>query len=279
MADIIDNVRDSILDAIKTDRITLPTLPEVALNVREVARDPDTTVIALCKVLEKDAAIAARVIKVANSPLFRGGKAIDNLKTATTRLGVRYTANLATGIAMKQMFQATTSLVDEILRATWTNSTEIADYAHAYAQLQPGLHPDQASLAGLTYRIGVLPILTFAEEHPKLLSNPELLNTIIESAHQDIGMHILRAWDFPDEIIVVPKQYLNFERDIPNADYADLVAVSALQGAENSEHPLHHIDIAKVKAFDRLGLRQAATEAEQNQMIEHIELAAAVFSE
>ena len=59
MADIIDNVRDSILDAIKTDRITLPTLPEVALNVREVARDPDTTVIALCKVLEKDAAIAA----------------------------------------------------------------------------------------------------------------------------------------------------------------------------------------------------------------------------
>ena len=220
MADTLDNVRDSILEAIKTDRITLPTLPEVALNIREVARNPDTTVIALCNVLENDAAIAARVIKVANSPLFRGGKAIDNLKTATTRLGVRYTANLATGIAMKQMFQATTSLVDDILRATWTNSTEIA----AYAQLQLGLHPDQASLAWLTYRIGVLPIL------------------------------------------------------IPNADYADLVAVSALQGAEDSKHPLHHIDIAKVKALDRLSLRQAASEVEQNQMIEHIELAAATYS-
>ncbi|MBT8149065.1 MAG: HDOD domain-containing protein [Pseudomonadales bacterium] len=279
MSAVIDKVRDSILEAIKSDRIILPTLPEVALNVREVARDPNTTVLALCNVLEKDAAVAARVIKVANSPLFRGNKTIDTLKLATTRLGVRYTANFATGIAMKQIFQATTSAIDEILRATWANSTDIACYAHAYAQLQPHLHADQASLAGLTHRIGVLPILTYAEENRKLLGNPELLHTLIEATHQDIGMHILRAWDFPDELVVVPKQYNNFQRDIPRADYTDLVTVAVLQGAENPSHPLAHIDLSTVAAYDRLGLREATAEDESNQMVEHIELAAAVFAD
>ena len=126
MSELTEKIRSSILDAIEADRITLPTLPEVALNVRQVARDPNTTVTALCKVLENDAAIAARVIKIANSPMFRGNKTIDNLKTATTRLGVRYTANYATGIAMKQMFQATTDTVDNILRDTWNTSTNVA---------------------------------------------------------------------------------------------------------------------------------------------------------
>ncbi|MGB5324241.1 MAG: HDOD domain-containing protein [Pseudomonadales bacterium] len=279
MSDIIAVVRERILDAISKDRITLPTLPEVALDVRDVARNPQTTVAQLCSVLEKDAAIAARIIKVANSPLFRGNKTIDNLKMATTRLGVRYTANFATGIAMKQIFQATTSTVDDILRATWEKSTEIASYAHAYAQLKANLHADQASLAGLTHRIGVLPILTYADENRKLLASTELLNEIIEATHQEIGMHILRTWDFPDELVIVPMQYLNFERDIPVADYTDLVTISILQGAENPGHPMAHVDLSKVKAFDRMGLRGAAEEAAQNQMVEHIELAAAVFND
>ncbi|NNC55184.1 MAG: HDOD domain-containing protein [Pseudomonadales bacterium] len=279
MSDIIAQVREKILDAISKDRLILPTLPEVALNVREVARNPATTVAELCGVLERDTAIAARIIKVANSPLFRGNKTIDNLKMATTRLGVRYTANFATGIAMKQIFQATTTAVDDILRANWEASTEVAAFTHAYAQLKPNLHPDQASLAGLTHRIGVLPIVTFAEENRKLLASIDLLHEIIEATHQEIGMHILRAWDFPEELVIVPMQYTNFSREIPQADYADLVTISILQGAEDPSHPLSHVDLNAVKAFDRLGLRSAAEETEQNQMVEHIELAAAVFNE
>lgn len=279
MSELTDKIRDSILNAIEADRITLPTLPEVALNVRQVARDPSTTVTALCSVLEKDPAIAARVIKIANSPLFRGNKIIDNLKTATTRLGVRYTANFATGIAMKQMFQATTNTIDNILRETWNNSTAVATYAHAFAQLRPNLHPDQASLAGLTHRIGVLPILTYAEDNRKLLSNLNSLHTIIEAVHQDIGTKILQTWDFPPELVNVPKQYLDFSREAPHADYTDLVTISVLQGFEHPEHPFHHVRREDVKAFARLGLLDSGDQEEQNQMVEHIELAAVAFAD
>lgn len=279
MSELTDKIRNNILHAIETDRILLPTLPEVALNVRQVALNSRTTVSELCKVIERDPAIAARVIKVANSPLFRGSKAIDNLKMAVTRLGVRYTGNFATGIAMKQMFQATTERVDKILRETWTTSTEIATIAYALAELKPGFQPDQASLAGLTHRIGVLPILTFAEDNPKLLANPRSLITIIDATHQDIGRKILETWDFPKELQVIPQQYLDFERQTDTADYTDLVTAAILQGCEQPDHPFHGVDLSRVTALQRLGLQTGSetAEQEQSQIIEHIELAAAVI--
>lgn len=181
---------------------------------------------------------------------------------------------------MKQMFQATTDTVDNILRDTWNTSTNVATYAHAYAQLQPGLHPDQASLAGLTHRIGVLPILTYAEDNRKLLSNLNTLHTIIEAVHQDISVKILQTWDFPAEIAEVPLNYLDFAREVPSADYTDLVTAAVLQDSDSPGHPYHNVNRTEVKALHRLGLMDASiSEEQQGQMVEHIELAAVAFAD
>jgi HD-like signal output (HDOD) protein len=279
MSQIIEQVRDKLIHAIENDQLTLPTLPEVALNVREAAQNPNVTVQSLCSVIERDASITARIIKVSNSPLFRGNMAIENLRTATTRLGINYTCNLATGVAMKQMFQATTDVIDSMLRETWTKSTEIAGIAHALAKGQPRLQADQASLAGLTHRIGMLPILTYAEENRKLLSNVETLEAVIDAIHPEIGARILKAWDFPAELVCVPMEYMNFNRDIAAADYTDLVTVATLQSITDPDHPLAKTDQATVGAFNRLGLNQSADEdsEESKQFIEHIELAVAAY--
>lgn len=279
MSQLIEQLREKLIDAIENDRLTLPTLPEVALNVREAAQDPNVTVASLCSVIDRDAAITARVIKVSNSPLFRGNSAIENLRMATARLGINYTCNLATGVAMKQMFQATTDTIDSMLRDTWAQSTEIAGIAHALAKNCPRLQSDQASLAGLVHRIGVLPILTYAEEDRKILANLDTLDTIIEAIHPDIGTRILKAWDFPEELINVPVQYSDFTRDIPSPDYADLVTVATLQRAQGTDSMLAQVDLSTVKAFSRLGFNHVADEdsEENRQFIEHIELAVAAY--
>lgn len=279
MPAIIEQVRSKLIAAIENDELVLPTLPEVALNVREAAQDPNVTVASLCSVIERDAAITAKVIKVSNSPLFRGNTAIENLRMATTRLGITYTCNLATGVAMKQMFQATTDIIDTMLRDTWAVSTEIAGIAHALAKQCPRLQADQASLAGLTHRIGVLPILTFAEEHRSLLANIDTLDTVIEALHPEIGTRILQAWNFPEELVSVPQQYHDFGRQAASADYADLVTVALLQSAQGSDHPLAHMDLSQVTAYERLGLNPPGEDEneENKQFIEHIELAVAAY--
>ena len=59
-----------------------------------------------------DAALTARIFKVVNSPLLRTNKEITDLQMAIGRLGINYTCNLATGLAMEQMFQATSDVID-----------------------------------------------------------------------------------------------------------------------------------------------------------------------
>ena len=65
-----------------------------------------------------DAALTARIIKVVNSPLLRTNKEITDLQMAVGRLGINYTCNLATGLAMEQMFQATSDVVDATSRTS-----------------------------------------------------------------------------------------------------------------------------------------------------------------
>lgn len=254
MSKLAERVQQELIQAIDNDDLVLPTLPEVALRVREAAEDPDIGVAQISKVIGNDAALTARIIKVVNSPLLRTNKEITDLQMAVGRLGINYTCNLATGLAMEQMFQATSDVVDRKMREVWNKSTEIAGICHVLCKHYTRLMPDQATLAGLVHQIGVLPILTYAEEHNELLADSISLNHVIEQIHPIIGDRILRAWEFPELIAMVPSQYLNFQRDSAKVDYVDIVQVATLQSFLGSEHPYTQLDWSSIPAFSKLGL-------------------------
>lgn len=254
MSNLADQVQHALIKAIDNDELVLPTLPEVALKVREAAEDPDIDIPSMAKVLSNDAALTARLIKVVNSPLLRASREITDLAAAVGRLGINYTCNLATGLAMEQMFQATSDVVDRKMREVWSRSTEIAGIAHVLCRHYTRLMPDQATLAGLVHQIGVLPILTFAEEHSELLADSISLNYVIEKIHPIIGDKILRTWEFPEPIAMVPMNYLNFSRDSAKADYVDIVQVATLQSYLGTNHPYTELDWSKIPSFAKLGL-------------------------
>lgn len=254
MSKLADKVQQELIQAIDNDELVLPTLPEVALKVREAAEDPDISISALSKVIGNDAALTARIIKVVNSPLLRTNREITDLQMAIARLGINYTSNLATGLAMEQMFQATSDVVDRKMREVWNKSTEIAGICHVLCRNYTRLMPDQATLAGLVHQIGVLPILTYAEEHNELLADSISLNHVIEQIHPIIGDKILRTWEFPEPIAMVPSQYLDFSRNSAKVDYVDIVQVATLQSYLGSEHPYTQLDWSQIPAFAKLGL-------------------------
>ena len=254
MSTLADKVQQALTQAIENDELVLPTLPEVALRVREAAEDPDVSIPTLAKVICNDTALTARIIKVVNSPLLRTNREINDLQMAISRLGINYTSNLATGLAMEQMFQATTDVVDRKMREVWNKSTEIAAISHVLCRNFTRLPADQATLAGLVHQIGVLPILTYAEEHSALLSDSISLNHVIDRIHPIIGEKILRAWEFPDPIATVPGQYLDFSRASVKVDYVDIVQVATLQSYIGTSHPYTQLDWNQIPAFAQLGL-------------------------
>lgn len=254
MSTLIATVQSELMDAINNDELILPTLPEVALQVREAAEDPDVGIGELSKVISNDAALTARIIKVVNSPLLRSSSEISDLNMAVARLGMGYTTNLAMGLAMEQMFQATSDVIDRRLREVWQRSTEIAGISHVLCRHFTRLPPDQATLAGLVHQIGILPILTYAEENGQLLNDSFTLEKVIERLHPELGQRILQAWDFPPTLACVPVEHLDFDRQTPQQDLVDIVQVALLQSYAGSEHPLGKIDWTGVDAFRKLGL-------------------------
>jgi HD-like signal output (HDOD) protein len=277
MSEIIEQIKNSIIAAIDNDQLVLPTLPEVALQVREAAADENIDIQKLSNVITNDAALTARIIKVANSPLLRASQKIEDLKMAVSRLGIDYTANLATGLAMEQMFQATSDIIDEKMREVWTRSTEVAGISHVLARHYTRLKPDQATLAGLIHKIGVLPVLTYAEDHRKLLKDIALLDQLIESAYPVIGRKILEAWKFPEALQLVPEEHIRFNRVVDKVDYADVVMVANLQSYIGSDHPLTQMDWSTISAFERLGLSHEVNAHEVEDLSADMEAAMALL--
>ncbi len=254
MASLIETVATDLIQQIKDDTLVLPSLPEVCLRVRDVAEDVNSTIPQLADLISQDAGLSARIVKVSNSPLMRTSSEVTDLSTAVGRLGINVTSSLAMGLAMEQMFQATSDVVDKRMRMIWSESSEIASICHVMAGHFTKLQPDQAMLGGLVHKIGALPVLAYAEDNNALLNDVFVLDKIISKLHPIIGHHILKSWKFPKALQNVPSQYLKFDREVDSVDYADLVTVAVLQSHADSQHPLSKVDWATVGAFERVGI-------------------------
>lgn len=237
MADLAAVILADLESALGADELELPTPPEVALRIRDEAESAAVTGNSLANVISVDPGLAASLLRVANSALFRGVHVIDELPMAINRMGLEYAANLATGLAMQQMFQATSELVDRKLRQTWQHATVVAAISAYLAKTYTRLRVDQAMLAGLTHTIGILPILAWAEENDHLLRDSMTMDKVIDSLHGSMGTMILQHWEFPDPIALVPSHYLDFSRHTEAPDYISIVSVAVHEVARINNTP------------------------------------------
>ncbi|WP_153788763.1 HDOD domain-containing protein [Pseudomonas sp. EMN2] len=249
MNKLAEMVQGQLLTAIDNDDLVLPTLPEVALSIREAAEDSEISVSALSKVIGRDAALSARLIKVVNSPLLRAAVEVTDLHTAITRLGINYSCNLAIGLVIEQIFHARAPAVEQKLRDIWANSLEVAGISYELCRRYTQLKPDQAALGGLVHQIGALPVLIYAQEHNELLSDPVCLHYVIEQIQPALGDKILSAWEFPEQLVKLPGQVQDLDRRTDQVDYIDVVQVARCISQRGRSRPL-----AALPAYRHLGL-------------------------
>jgi HD-like signal output (HDOD) protein len=246
---------ETLNKAIDSNRLTLPTLPEVALRVRDAVEKENSTAKQVAEIIATDAALSARMLQVANSPLYRGRVPIDNLQMAVARLGVRLVRSLVVSIIMQQIFQATHDLLDKKFRQVWEESVQIAALSRVLAKNHAHLDNEQAMLAGLIHNIGALPILAMAENYDELLENSAELDRVIEALSPEIGSRILKQWDFPDSLIQVTRHFLDLAyQSEGDVDYADIVLVARLEALAGSGNGVSMADWINIPAFTKVGI-------------------------
>ncbi len=264
-----------VLGELQSGKLVLPMLPEVTLRVSDLTSDPNASLQDLATLIVTDATLASQLIKVSNSPLYRGREPIETVPIAVSRLGFRAVRNLVSSLAMQQMFTATSPRVEQHLRNMWELNVDVSARSQLLAASVPGVAVDEAMLAGLIHNIGILPLLVKADENPELIEDEAALDALIADVSAQIGVAVLESWDFPASLVAVVEHYREFDRQAANdPDLIDVVQVASLQSHLTDLSRLNVHSLNEVRAFQRLGVQ---TEVEVDEFDENSEEYAAAL--
>ena len=222
-----------LVEKIKNDTLVLPTLPAVALKVRKAADDPDINLQDMGEVIGQDPSLSARMIKISNSAYMGRAVKVTSISQAVTRIGLRQIKNIATALAMEQLFVSKNELVGEYMKKEWSNTVEVVANAMAALQMyiartkKRELSIDTMTLMSLIHSIGVLPILTEAERHTEVFASPSFLDDAIDKLAPKVGGSIMRSWEFGEEFVVVAERWHDLAYIPEKLGYIDFVRVGA----------------------------------------------------
>jgi len=180
-----------------------PMLPSVALEIHELSCTPDVNTEKLIALLERDPMLAGQVLKVANSPLFRGRDAETSLRNAVLRLGLKNLGEVVFELALHmRVFRSAeySDLMEDLRR----HSTACANVCRLLAA-KAGQDPENAFLCGLLHDIGIAAILIVLSERRK--SEPPLegavLDEVVRQTHEDVSGMLVRLWKLPPDVVEV----------------------------------------------------------------------------
>lgn len=219
---------------IQHDQLLLPTLPDIALKVRQRSAEPDISLADMADVIAQDPALAARMIKVANSAYMGRSIKVTTLNQAVTRIGLSQIRNIAIAMALEQVFVSKHKQVQQQLDRLWQSSVQTACSAMAclaYYQAREarsGLNKDVLCLMALLHNIGALPILSEAERESQLLGDPRFLMHLTTDLATEVSLRILFAWGFPEEFHQVAQRWQKLQPETPGPGYADFIRLALI---------------------------------------------------
>lgn len=244
------DLKQSFINDLNNDKFVLTSLPEVAMNIRKALEDEDISANAIADLINHDPAIAAKVLKTANSVFYRGPKACTTVSSSVARLGFETTRKLVTTFAVKDLFKSTSPAMAQAVQHSWESSLQVGAIAHAMAKHTRVCQPEEALLAGVLSNIGTLSVFNYAANYPELCEDTEKLMAVVETLKTEVGALVLDRWAFPPEYLACVLEANNWQRDTgKKADLCDLV-ILANYHACIGKCELPRID--KLPAFQKL---------------------------
>ena len=202
------------LDEVVASVGQLPALPAVVDELIRAFENEAVGVDELAGGVAKDQALAARVLRVANSPFYGVQQKVASIHDAIVVLGFRAVGSLVMAASVTGYFSpAEQSTFD--LAGFWRHSIGAALCAKALAR-RTGLDAESGFTAGLLHDIGRLMLVTthsmhyakvlaWREEHDCLIHRAE--RHVLGFDHAQAGEILARRWRFPPDIVRAVAQH------------------------------------------------------------------------
>lgn len=189
------------------------TLPPVAARVLKLLEDDNIDIRNISKIIEADASLTLKLLRVANSPLYATRTEINTIHQAIITLGLNRLTNIVLGVSIFSRFLLSSQKqASEFMQKFWWHSSCTGIVAKALSQKINKFYRENEFIGGLLHDIGKLAMVQFdaskyvkvnelvAEKH---IWDIEAEQEIYGTDHAEVGKHIAYLWKLPDELTTI----------------------------------------------------------------------------
>lgn len=181
----------------------LPPLPHVAAQALVLIEDPDTTAGKLTELLGGDTALAARVLKIANSAMFSRMREITTINQAIMTIGFKTLKGIIVAATLRQLNRK----FGQFEKLIWENSACTAIACRYIATKLKRPYAEEVFLLGLLHDLGKLVLMRqVPSEYGEVIESTKRGETYAEAeqaafgfAHPLIGALVAKKWNFSSE--------------------------------------------------------------------------------
>lgn len=188
----------------------IPTLPIVSQQVMLVLEDKNVSIKKLSELIEKDQALAVKILKVANSAFYATLSKVSSIDHALVILGLQEVKGILMAFSIHNFFSQTQFNGFDRERF-WKHSmicSQIAKYLEQHFRVQKD---ETLFLAGLIHDMGKIVFdQYFHEEFLEIIDYVSTNNTgfskaekeILGITHYQVAAKLLQKWNFPEKLIM-----------------------------------------------------------------------------
>ncbi|HBF33007.1 TPA: hypothetical protein DDW35_00450 [Candidatus Sumerlaeota bacterium] len=182
--------------------IRLPVLPQVADEVRKLLATDNATFTRIADTVSMDPGMSARILEIANSPLYAGVERIKNLQQAVSRIGMRETRNILLAVSAENLFAAGDKRLMFLMAKLWMHSLACAYSNEIMARDLCIEESKDFFMMGLLHDIGKIMIIHLLQQglerkiFTKKYLTDDMIDIMFERRHNVLGARLLNKWGY-----------------------------------------------------------------------------------
>ncbi len=253
-------MRDKILSLVK-EKGDLPPLPDILLRLEKLINDPESDIEAIAALIETEPVLSGRLIKMANSVLFGGGREqAKDLSTTILRLGIKMVLDLAYTLQLPSMFKKPKAF-NQI--RFWKHSLAVACLSQCLAENTglSGEELEESYVCGLMHDLGILVFdFLITEEYSKFAKDLDKDSSLLEIqeietfgiGHAELGARFIHhQWPVSPVVVrAVKEHHLPLKNDGSRLTIQKVVnianQIANVNGIDHGLVPIIEVDLDPV---------------------------------
>ncbi len=217
---------------------TLEAFPTAAVRIREVADDPDTSLLDLERAVQVDPAVSATVLRVANSAFYGLPRSVSTIRDALLILGFEATRDLALSVALFSGLRNGSPAREQV----WRSAIRTGTASRLLATRSVPAEARHLFVAGLLHEVGLLILIKqfgprYEERLRALHGRPEHRDwetTTFGWDHVALGAACLARWQLPEPIVGAVRWHHHDVADMPDIYRAGAAMVGLGEGVQSA---------------------------------------------